>query len=169
LVRDTGSYSNGVLGGLRRLLLAVIVAGTVLWAPAAALACGGGPSAGNVYSECVPTGSGSKSTSSSTHHSQSGTNSNSSTQPAVSAPAAKALKHTSKQDRRRLAHLLGAYGTTRLHAPSTPTAAATEPSAIGSAFDLGSGPTALLIVLAGTAVLLLGGSGVRVWRHRNRA
>jgi hypothetical protein len=165
LVRGTGSYSNGVLGGLRRLLLAVLVAGTVLWAPAAAFACSGGPSAENVYKECVPTGSGSKPTSSG----GSGTSSSGSTQPAVSAPVAKALKHTSKQDRRRLAHLLGAYGTTRLQAPSSPTAAATEPSAIGSAFDLGSGPTALLIVLAGTAVLLLGGSGVRVWRHRHRA
>jgi hypothetical protein len=169
LVRGTGSYSNGVLGGLRRLLLAVLVAGTVLWAPATAFACSGGPSAENVYKECVPTGSGSKPTSSSTHHSQSSTSSSGSTQSTVSPVTAKALKHTSKQDRRRLAHLLGAYGTTRLHAPSNPTAAATEPSAIGSAFDLGSGPTALLIVLAGTAVLLLGGSGVRVWRHRNRA
>lgn len=168
LVRDTGSYSNGVLGGLRRLLLAVLVAGTVLWAPAAAFACSGGPSAENVYKECVPTGSGSKPTSGG--HSGSSTNSTGSTptQSTVSPATVKVLKHVSKQNRRHLAHLLG-LGTTRLHAPSTPTATATEPSALGSAFDLGSGPTALLIVLAGTAVLLLGGSGVRVWRHRNRA
>jgi hypothetical protein len=154
-----------VLEGLRRLFFAVIVASAVLWSPAAAFACGGGPSAGNVYSECVPTGSGSKSASSGAHNSGSGTGS---AQSPVSAQTAKALQHTSKQNRRRLAHLLGAYGTTRLHAPSNPTAA-TEPSALGSAFDLGSGPTVLLIVLAGTAVLLLGGSGVRVWRHRDRA
>lgn len=156
-----------MLGGLRRLFFAVIVASAVLWSPTAAFACGGGPSAENVYKECVPTGSGSKPASSGTHNSGSGANSGS-TQPAVSAQTAKALRHTSKQNRRRLAHLLGDYGTTRLNAPNTPTAA-TEPSALGSAFDLGSGPTALLIVLAGTAVLLLGGSGVRVWRQRHRS
>ncbi|HEX4520214.1 MAG TPA: hypothetical protein VH063_11600 [Gaiellaceae bacterium] len=45
----------------------------------------------------------------------------------------------------------------------------TNPSAVGSAFDLGSGPTALLIALAGTAVLLLGATGVRGWRRSHRA
>ncbi|MGH3053772.1 MAG: hypothetical protein ACRDL7_02200, partial [Gaiellaceae bacterium] len=46
---------------------------------------------------------------------------------------------------------------------------AKTPTAIGSAFDLGSGPTVLLIVLAGTAALLLGGSGMRVRRNRNHS
>jgi hypothetical protein len=45
----------------------------------------------------------------------------------------------------------------------------TTPSAVGSAFDLGSGPTALLIALAGTAVLLLAASGARSWRRSHRA
>jgi hypothetical protein len=48
------------------------------------------------------------------------------------------------------------------------TGTASAPSAIGSAFDLGSGPTALLLILAGTAVVLLGGSGLRFWRRRNQ-
>jgi len=156
-----------VLGGLRRLVLAAIIAGAVLWAPTTAFACSGSASAVNVYKECVPTGGGSKPTSGGKSGGQ-GTSSNGSAQPTVSPQAAKALKHAGN-DRRRLAHLLRAYGTTRLPAPSSSTTAATEPTALGSAFDLGSGPTALLIVLAGTAVLLLGGSGVRVWRHRHRA
>src|SRR5262245_60843088 len=78
LARDTGSYSNAVLGGLRRLLLAVLVAGTVLWAPSASFACSGGPSAENVYKECLPTGSGNKPTSSA-HSSGQATSSNGST------------------------------------------------------------------------------------------
>jgi hypothetical protein len=49
-----------------------------------------------------------------------------------------------------------------------PTSATSAPSALGSAFDLGSGPTALLIVLAGTAFLLLGGSGLHFWRRSHR-
>ena len=151
-----------MLGGLRRLVLAALVAGAVLWAPTGALACSGGTSAVNVYKECIPTGSGSKPTSS-----NKATSSTKSSQPAVSTQTAKALKHTAKKERRRLALVLD-YGTSRLPNPSSPTAAATEPTALGSAFDLGSGPTALLIVLAGTAVLLLAGSGLRVWRHRHR-
>ena len=46
--------------------------------------------------------------------------------------------------------------------------ATTTPTAVGSAFDLSSGPTALLVVLAGTALLLVAGSGMRVWRTRRR-
>jgi hypothetical protein len=163
LARGTGSYSSGVLGGLRRLLLAVIVAGAVLWAPAAAFPCSGSTSAVNVYKECVPTGSGSKPTTGGANESAT-----SGSTVHVSKQTAKALRHAGK-DRRRLAHLLRTYGTNRLPNPSGSGAATTAPSALGSAFNLGSGPTALLIVLAGTAVLLLGGSGVRVWRHRHRA
>jgi hypothetical protein len=55
--------------------------------------------------------------------------------------------------------MLGATGPTRV---------TSAPSALGSAFDLGSGPTALLIVLAGTAFLLLGGSGLHFWRRSHR-
>jgi hypothetical protein len=155
---------------MRRLFYAVIVAGALLWSPATAFACSGGPSAVNVYKECVPTGSGSKPTSgggkSSGHASSTGTS-----QPTtVSHQTAKALKHTNKKERRRLAALLKAYGTNnRLPEPSSNSTGSSEPSAIGSAFDLGSGPTVLLIVLAATAVLLLAGSGVRIRRQRHRA
>jgi hypothetical protein len=151
--------------------LAAIVAGAMLWAPVSAFACSGGPSAVNVYAPCVPTGSGNKPASGGkkkvvpTHSGGSTRSSRAST--TVPSRAAKALKHAGR-DRRRLAHLLH-YGTARLPAPRSSNAAAAEPSALGSAFDLGSGPTALLIVLAGTVILLLGGSGIRTWRHRHRA
>ena len=165
MARGTGSYSTGVFGGLRALLAAAIVAAGVVMAPTAALACnGGGPSAVNVYTECVATGSGNKPTGA---HS-SGQGSGSTQARPVSKQTAKALKHA--KNRRLLSTLLRGYGTSHLSSPQSSGAdAATAPSAVGAAFDLGSGPTALLLVLAGTAVLLLGGSGLRVWRHRHRA
>ncbi len=71
----------------------------------------------------------------------------------ISPQTAKALKKAGK-DGKSLKRLVKAYGLRRVLESSHATGAA-EPTAIGSAFDLGSGPTALLIVLAGTAVLLL--------------
>jgi hypothetical protein len=67
-----------------------------------------------------------------------------------------------KHDKALLSKLVGSPSPD-LHS----TGAATSPSAIGSAFDLGSGPTALLLILGGTAVLLLGGTGLRFWRNRH--
>jgi hypothetical protein len=65
---------------------------------------------------------------------------------------------------RSLKHLVRAFGSDRfLQSSSAP---ASAPTAVGSAFDLGSGPTALLIVLAGTAVVLLAATGVRGARQR---
>jgi hypothetical protein len=146
-----------VFGGLNRLLLSAAVAGAVLVAPSAALACNGGPSAVNVYKECVPTGGGGKPTG------------QSSTGPAsapVSSGTTKALNRTGAKDRRVLSSLLKGYGPRQL--PSSQSESASAPSAIGSAFDLGSGPTMLLVLLAGTAVLLLVATGVRGVRHRRR-
>jgi hypothetical protein len=157
-----------VFGGLNRLLAAAFVAGIVVAAPTVAFAsgCGGGPSAVNVYKECLPSAGGGKS-SSGPKSVNSGTSSPATTTPVtVSSPAAKALRHAGK-DRRTLQGLI--EGNHPQNLLTSPSAATTTPSAVGSAFDLGSGPTALLIALAGTAVLILGGSGVRVWRHRHRA
>jgi len=130
----------------------------VLVAPSAAFACNGGPSAVNVYKECLPSGGGSKPTSGS---------STGSTLP-VSKRTARALAHAGK-DKRLLSNLvrnpdLGASRELQSHSA----ASAEAPSALGSAFDLGSGPTALLAVLAGTAVLLLGAGGWRGWRRWRR-
>jgi len=84
-----------------------------------------------------------------------------------STKAALALRHAGK-DRRVLSSLLRGYGASQPLQTNDSTNDADAPSALGSAFDLGSGPTALLILLGGTAVALLGGSGVRFWRTRQR-
>jgi hypothetical protein len=134
----------------------------MLWAPTAAFACGGSnPSAVNVYVECLQGGGGAKPTN---HPSSGGTNSNPTT-PVTSEPSstARVLAHAGA-DKALLSKLVGTgLGTSNLQSSGP----ATSPSAIGSAFDLGSGPTALLLILAGTAVVLLSGSGLRFWRRRN--
>ena len=148
-----------MFGGLNRLFTAAIVAGVFLVAPSAALACNGGPSAVSVYKECLPSGGGSKPTSGGSAGSAR------STSLPVSKQTSRALAHAGK-DKSVLSNLvrnpdLGAVRELQ----SVGTSSAKAPSAIGSAFDLGSGPTALLAILAGTAVLLLAASGVRGWRH----
>jgi hypothetical protein len=106
-----------------------------------------------VYVECLPSGGGSKAT-----------NHTPSTTP-VTAPSSKTarlLAHAG-HEKALLSTWAGSPAPSNLQSTGT----ATAPSAIGSAFDLGSGPTALLLILAGTAVVLLGGSGLRFWRRRN--
>jgi hypothetical protein len=141
---------------LRRLLVVGFVAGVLLSAPTAAFACGGSnPSAVNVYVECLQGGGGSKPT----NHSGPA-----STTPVTAVPSktARLLAHAG-HDKALLSKWAGSPAPSNLQSTGTTTA----PSAIGSAFDLGSGPTALLLILAGTAVVLLGGSGLRFWRRRN--
>ena len=149
-----------MFGGLNRLLVSAVLAGAVLVLPPAALSsdCGGAPSAENVYKECLPSGGGGKPTG---HGGGTNTNSGSgsSTSAPISRQTAKALKNAGK-DGQSLANLVKGYGAARFlqSRGSTP---ATEPTAVASAFDLGSGPTALLIGLAGTAILLLAAAGFR--------
>jgi hypothetical protein len=157
----------------------------VLAMPPAALACGGGVSAVNVYKECLPTGgggkpkpkhkSGGKPTSGTkpttgakpTGGAQpSGGGQSSTPAPPISKKAAKVIKHAG-HDQKALSKLIKVTGTARLLQSNGPATAA-EPTAIGSAFDLGSGPTVLLIVLAGTAVLLFATTGLRGLRQRRR-
>lgn len=109
-----------------------------------------------VYTECDQTGGGGKPA-------------GSSGSPAshFSGPLANALSHAGK-DRSVLEGLLRGYGQRRTLAASQ-AGSANTPSAVGSAFDLSSGPAALLAALAGTAFLLLAGTGVRFWRNRHRA
>jgi hypothetical protein len=112
----------------------------------------------NVYSECVPTGSGK-------HAGSAKSTSSTPTPIPVPKAAARALAHAGS-DKGILHRLVTnpGIGATRSFGP-TSSSAATAPSALGSAFDLGSGPTTLLAVLAGTAVLLLAASGWRGWRR----
>jgi len=159
MARGKARYSTGVFGGLNRLVTAALVAGAVfVGAPSAALACSGGPSAVNVYKECLPTGGGAKPTTG-----------NPTTSTPVSKQTAHALKGAGK-DRRRLAALVSSYGhTPRLAGTEGAAGAGSSPSALGSAFDLGSGPTALLAILAGTALVLLGTTGFRGYRRWHRS
>jgi hypothetical protein len=155
-----------VFGGLNRLLVATAVAGVALAAvlagPTVALACNNSTSATNVYKECLPSGGGGNPSTGTKSRSGSG-NGGSSTVP-ISGAAKKAVKHAGK-DSRALALVESTRPRDALR-PNPTSSIATEPSAVGSAFDLGSGPAAFLIALAGGAVLLLGGSGLHVWRHR---
>jgi len=147
-----------VFGGLNRLLVAALVAGVFFVAPSAALACGGGPSAQNVYRECLP----------SAGHGGSGGTGGKNGGPAstpLTGKTAEAIKQAGKNSR-ALAAWVRRSAPTALESSSQESA---TPSAVGSAFDLGSAPTALLLALAGTAVLLLAASGVRGWRRSHRA
>ena len=151
-------------GGLNRLFAVALVAGAVLVAPSAALACNGNPSAVNVYKECLPTGGGSKSNGGGSPH---GGGPSTSSAP-VSSQAKAAISKAPAKDRKLMSTLVKS-GPSRLPIDKTaPTSAATAPSAIGSAFDLGSGPTSLLVALAATAFLLLAGTTVRGVRQRRR-
>jgi hypothetical protein len=155
-----------MFGGLNRPLAAALVAVVVLVVPPAALACNGGVSAVDVYKECLPTGGGGKPTGggggagSPTGGTQSGTST-----PHISKQTAKVLRKAGA-DKQSLSYLVSGLAGRRVLQAHLSTAAAGEPTAVGSAFDLGSGPTALLIVLAGTAILLLGATGFRSYRRR---
>jgi len=146
-----------VFGGLNRLLVAALVAGAFFVAPSAALACGGGPSAKNVYSECLP--------SAGSHGGTGGQSGGHAGSTPISGKTAKAIKQAGKNSR-ALSAWVRRTAPTALESSSQESA---PPSAVGSAFDLGSAPTALLLALAGTAVLLLAASGVRGWRRSHRA
>ena len=149
-----------MFGGLNRLLVASLVAGVFVVAPSAALACGGGPSAQNVYRECLPSAGGHGGTGG-----QSGGHAGSPPTPPISSKTAKAIKQAGKNSR-ALSAWVRRTAPTALESSSQESA---PPSAVGSAFDLGSAPTALLLALAGTAVLLLAASGARGWRRSHRA
>ena len=56
------------------------------------------------------------------------------------------------------------FGATR-SLTAVPSGAVVPPSALNAVFDLGAGPIALIAVLAGTALLLLVGTGWRGWRR----
>jgi hypothetical protein len=168
-----------VNGRLNRLLAVAFVAGAfagaaLLVAPAA-LACSGGPSAYNVYKECLSTGgsggghkgggSGGSSNSTGSGNSTPSSQGGNTQTPALSKQAKKALAHAGK-DKAALKSLYEANGKARFLYTSHQSTPVSEPTAIGSAFDIGSGPTALLIALVGTAVLLLAMTGVRGARRR---
>lgn len=150
-----------MFGGLNRPLVAALVAAAALVAPSAALACNSSVSAVNVYKECLPTGSGGKTTGSKGNSTGGGGGAG---RVYVSKRTAAALKKAGA-DGKSLSNLVQGFGVRRL-LQSHSSAAAAEPTAVGAAFDLGSGPTALLVVLAGTAILLVAATGFRSYKRR---
>lgn len=133
-------------------MIAVFVAAAFVVPSAANADCGGGPSAQNVYSECVPGGSGGKKSTAppeSSAHSK---------PPPVSNRVAKAISNAGRDSRKLAAFVKGGKRVLPASGPASESAA---PSVLGSAFDLGSGPLALLAVLVGTAVALLAATVLR--------
>jgi hypothetical protein len=76
--------------------------------------------------------------------------------------SARALAHAGPE-RSALKNLLGDAGLGKAGADSGSIA---SPSALGAAFDVGSGPTVLLAILLATMIALAGHSGLRSWRRR---
>lgn len=160
-----------MFGGLNRPLVAAVAAAAFLVVPSAALACNSGVSAVNVYKECLPNGGGGKPSGGGGGHAKSngpteGGTSSTPVQTPIPIPThTKIALKKAGQDGKSLSIIVRRMGAVRL-LQSHSSAAAAEPTAVGSAFDLGSGPTALLIILACTAILLLGFSGFRGLRRR---
>ena len=138
-------------------MIAVFVAAAFVVPSAANADCGGGPSAQNVYSECVPGGSGGKKSTAppSSAHSK---------PPAVSNRVAMAISKAGRDSRKLQAFVDGGK---RVLPPTGPASESAAPSVLGSAFDLGSGPLALLAVLVATAVAFLTATVLR-GRHGSR-
>lgn len=161
-----------MLRGSRWFALAAVVGTAALVGPTVALAdgCSNG-SATSIYSECVPSASGShhsakkhSTTSSVTPPSTGSVAPPSVTPPVVNVPpkTKRALRHAGK-DRKALTNLArnsNFVDPQRLKLASAPVGTA--------AFDLGTGPTLLVALLAGTVLVLLGAGGVRTWRNRHR-
>lgn len=141
----------GKLTGLSTALAAVAM--IVLVAPSAALACGGGSSAVDIYHECLPSASG-------------GGNTQGSSQK-VSKDVSNAISRAGTKNKVQLDTLIKnpSFGQPTRGLQSVPQGAIVAPSSIGAAFDLGPGPIALIALLGGTAVLLLGATGWRGWRR----
>lgn len=129
--------------------------------PAVALASGGkkcNASACKVYIEPdVPTAAGGH-TAQSPHPTSTSTNQPQSTPTNLS----RVLAHAGP-DKDALSRLLRDSGIGTLQSP---TVAVVAPSALGAAFDLGTGPTVLLALLLATAVGLAVLNGLRGWRGR---
>jgi hypothetical protein len=154
--------------GFRWLALAGAVAVAALVGPPAALACDHSGSAVSIYVDCGPPSAGG------THHSgggksggtpSTGGSQQTSITPRVSQKEQHALKHAGP-DKRVLTNLLE---NPNLVAQPLKATLTSSPTTLGSAFDLGSGPTTLLVLLLGTVLSLLGTSGFRAWRNRHRA
>jgi hypothetical protein len=163
-----------MFSGVRWLALAGVVSVAALVGPSVALACDGGSSATNIYSEQL-CGAGGKGHSTSGKHSAKPSHPSSGSQTTWVAPpvhvsqrTAHAVAHSGK-DKKVLNNLVRNRGLVDAdHIKPMLVAAPAAATSLGSAFDLGAGPTILFALLLGTVLLVLGTGGVRAWRNRHR-
>jgi hypothetical protein len=150
--------------GLRHVAWAAVAAFFIALAlPAGALANGGGKcnaSACKVYTEGPGSAGG---------HNAPPPGSGGPTAPRqlpVSSHTSRSLSHAGK-DRKLLSQIVSnpSFGATR-GLLKTGAATVAAPSALGAAFDIGSGPTLLLALLVATALALALHGGLRGWRRR---
>ena len=169
-----------MIGGLNRVCVAAIaVVGVLLLSPAAALAddCGG-PSAVNIYTQCYPSAGGGHHSGGGGTHKNTPPSSGSTSTPTTPVSTSKPIRVSARvhktlaragADKKLLSELLtNPYLGASQGVSARGSITASPPSALGSAFDLGAGPTVLFSLLLATALLLLGVGGVRTWRHRQR-
>ena len=155
-------------------VLAAVAAGVImlLVAPAGALACGGAPSAQNIYVECQPTASGGKSINGSPGSTPTtGNGANSAKLVKIPHRISNKISRAGGKDASVLKALVEnpGYGAFRGLRSNRTLASVTPPTALAAAVDLGSGPTTLLAILAASAFLLLLATGWRGWRGWRRS
>jgi hypothetical protein len=164
-----------MLRGFRWLALAGVLTTAALVGPSAALACDHSGSAVSIYTNCTETASGGHKPKPPVKHTQPPASSHQTqtttywTPPPVkvSHKAQHALKNAGR-DKKVLKHIV-----THDLAGSKPlkpilASAPLHESSLGSAVDLGAGPTIFFALLLGTVLVLLGSGGVRAWRNRHR-
>lgn len=170
-----------MLRRFRWLPLAGVVAVAALVGPSAAFACDGSGSAVSIYTECVPNAKGGthptsgKHSTKPSHPSAPSQPTQTTTYVVITPPPVKvshrtshAIAHSGK-DKKVLKNIVrnpGLVDSTRLK-PILASAPVHE-SGLGSAVDLGAGPTIFFALLLGTVLVLLGTGGVRSWRNRHR-
>jgi hypothetical protein len=164
-----------MLRGLRWLALAGVltaagVAGAALIGPSAALACDHSGSAVSIYTDCVPKASGGHHPKPAKHPQQTTTYYTGPPAPVVHVSTkAKHVIANSGKDKNALTDIvsnLNLVDTT--HLKPVLASAPVHGASLGSAVDLGTGPTVFFALLLGTVLVLLGAGGVRSWRNRHR-
>jgi hypothetical protein len=164
-----------MLRGFRWLGLAGVVVIAALVGPTAALAdsCSDG-SATSIYTDCVPTASGGHHSKPPVKHSQPTV-----TTPYIAPPYVAPVVQVTHKAKHAIAHS-GTDKKVLKNIVSNPNlvdskrlkpvlaSAPVHESSLGSAVDLGAGPTVFFALLLGTVLVLLGAGGVRSWRNRHR-
>ena len=152
--------------GFRWLALAGVVATAALVGPSAALACDGSGSAVSIYTQCVPKASGGHK-----HPVKPHTAAGSPTPYVAPVYVSHKTAHTiarAGKDKKVLNKLVRNPDLVDVDRIKPVLVAAPAKATLGSAFDLGAGPTILFVLLLGTVLAVFGTGSVRAWRNRHR-